>query len=589
MGEADGITVPTECIERLWVGEMMHPVNRRVSVWLLLNSLTIILLPSSSLVQGQGLSSFDFRTFNSTDKLLTSGDAVYNSSSVWLNSAYYPLPGAPVNYSCGGVVYTDSIQMRDSSGGRSPVVASFNTSFTFSMTGRNSAGMAFAFLVENHPSGGAGSSLCLRKFPNGDPNNQLFAVEFDTFLSPWNNDPSNNHVGVNVNSMDSVLFYNLCGDGIKNCSYLVTGEDFTSWVDYDSATQTVDVYFTKGSLILGALAKPAFPIIHVPNLNLSNVFNDYMFVGITGSAGTYREVKNIKSWSFRTGSFGPRQGSKSKSSRGGLIAGSVAAASCVLIAAVLCILYILLCRRAGGAEEPLSTQLSSLPNMADNHKLWISSVDSPPTPSKREGSLPLHIFISHTGGPNGVQKNFAISLSAALESSAAKLQYNYIVFIDRQMKKGTLFPPELLQQIERTDVALVVVTEEYFQRWWPMWELVKFVELYMKNTQAPKVRVLPLFYKLTSRQVRSFLSEQGLEEQWRSMSTESHPIDVQEYRRAVETLCILNGIEYNFKDYSHDAEYIEMILKEVSKIYVEVTRSQKLRRRISQRRDWETV
>jgi hypothetical protein len=549
--------LPTEGIERLWIGEMLllQPVNRYVSVWLLFNSLTIILLPSSSLVQGQGLSSFDFRTFNSTDKLLTSGDAVYNSSSIWLNSAY---AGGSVNYSCGGVVYADSVQMRDSSGGGSPAVASFNASFTFSMTGRNSAGMAFAFLVENHPIGGAGSSLCLRKFPNGDPNNQLFAVEFDTSLSPWNNDPSNNHVGVNVNSMDSVSFYNLCGDGIKDCSYLVTGEDFTSWVDYDSATQTVDVFFTKGSLILGALAKPAYPIIHVPNLNLSNVFNDYMFVGITGSAATYREVKNIKSWSFRTGSFGPTQGSKSKSSRGGLIAGSVAAASCVLIAAVLCILYILLCRRTGGAEEPLSTQLSSLPNMAaDNHVLWCSSVDSPPAPSKREGSSPLHIFISHTGGPNGAQKNFAISLSAALESSAARLQYNYVVFIDRQMKKGTLFPPELLQQIESTDVALVVVTEEYFQSWWPMWELVKFVELYMKNTQAPKVRVLPLFYKLTTRQVRSFLSEQGLEEQWRGMSTESHPIDVQEYRRAVETLCILNGIEYNFKDYSHDAEYIE--------------------------------
>jgi hypothetical protein len=578
---------------KLWIGEMLvlQPVNRRVSVCLLLNSLTIILLePSSSFVQGQGLSSFDFRTLNnSTEKLLTRGDAVYDSSSVWLNRAYAGSDGG-ANYSCGGVVYPDSIQMRDSSGSGSPAVASFNTSFTFSMTGANSAGMAFTFLVENHPNGSAGACLCLlEKWQNGNLNNQLFAVEFDTWQNPEFNDSSNNHVGVNVNSMDSVSFYNLCGDGIKDCSYLVTGGDFTSWIDYDSATQTLDVFLTNGSLILGTVAKPADPLIQVSNLNLSNVLNDYMFVGITGSAGMYREVKNIKSWSFRTGSFGPRQGSKSKSSRGGLIAGSVAAASGVLIAAVLCILYILLCRRAGGAEEPLSSRLSSSPNMADNHKLWSSSVDSPPAPSKREGSLPLHIFISHTGGPNGAQKNFAISLSAALESSAARLQYNYVVFIDRQMKKGTLFPPELLQQIESTDVALVVVTEEYFQSWWPMWELVKFVELYMKNTQAPKVRVLPLFYKLTTRQVRSFLSEQGLEEQWRGMSTESHPIDVQEYRRAVETLCILNGIEYNFKDYSHDAEYIEVILREVRKIYVEVTSIQNLRRRKSKRWDREAV
>jgi hypothetical protein len=141
------------------------------------------------------------------------------------------------------------------------------------------------------------------------------------------------------------------------------------------------------------------------------------------------------------------------------------------------------------------------------------------------------------------------------------------------MKKGTLFLAELLQQIEQTDVAIVVVTEEYFKRQWPMWE---FVELYMKNTQAPKVRVLPLFYKLRTKQVRSFLRRDGLEEEWKGLSTENHPIDVQEYRRAVETLCDLNGIEYNFIDDSHDAEYIEVILTEVSNIYVEVTRTQKL-------------
>ena len=111
----------------------------------------------------------------------------------------------------------------------------------------------------------------------------------------------------------------------------------------------------------------------------------------------------------------------------------------------------------------------------------------------------------------------------------------------------------------------------------------------MKNTQAPKVRVLPQFYKLMTKQVRSFLSQQGLEEEWKGLSTENHPIDVQEYRRAVETLCILNGIEYNFKDYSHDAGYIEVILREVSKIYVEVTRTRKLGGRSSKRRGWEAV
>jgi hypothetical protein len=231
------------------------------------------------------------------------------------------------------------------------------------------------------------------------------------------------HSTSDVNSMDSVLFYNLCGESITDCLYLINGEDFTSWIDYDSATQTLNVFLTNGSLVLGTVAKPADPLIHVPNLDLTNVFNDYMFVGITGSAGMDREVKNIKSWSFQTGRFSlAPQGSKArKSRRGGLIAGSIAAESCVLLAAVLRILrFVVLCRRTGKAEEPLSTQLSSSPNMgADNHALWCSSV-KPPTFSKCEESLPLRIFISHTGGPNGAQKNFPISLSTVLKSSVVE-------------------------------------------------------------------------------------------------------------------------------------------------------------------------
>jgi hypothetical protein len=38
-------------------------------------------------VEAQNLSSFDFPTFNSTDKLLTNDDSQYmpNSSSIWIN------------------------------------------------------------------------------------------------------------------------------------------------------------------------------------------------------------------------------------------------------------------------------------------------------------------------------------------------------------------------------------------------------------------------------------------------------------------------------------------------------------------------
>ena len=119
--------------------------------------------------------------------------------------------------------------------------------------------------------------LCiLNKTLNGDANNHVFAVEFDTWLNPECNDSSANHIGVNVNSMNSTAVYDLCSS-INYCEYLITGADFTCWIDYDGINQTLQVRFTNGSTLQG-VTRPATPIITVKNLNLSDVVDDYMYV-----------------------------------------------------------------------------------------------------------------------------------------------------------------------------------------------------------------------------------------------------------------------------------------------------------------------
>lgn len=316
--------------------------------WLPLNSLLVLLMlhqlaSVAIFVQAQNSSSsFDFPNFTSTNNLLLNGDALYvpNVSSIWLQP-FYNGSSTGSNYSCGGLIYADITQMRNSSN-TSVTVASFNTSFTFSIAGETSAGMAFTFLAYNHTTGFAGGSLCLLEKPqNGNSSNHVFAVEFDTWLNPEFDDPSNNHVGVNINSMNSTWVYNLCGNSTA-CSFLDTDQDFTCWIDYDSATQTLEVFFTNGSTIQG-ISKPANAIIYVSSLDLTNVFNDNMFVAITGSGAMYPEVKEIKSWSFKTGSFGggeiPAIQSRSKSkSAVAVIVGAVSAV-CVLSVALLCTTY----------------------------------------------------------------------------------------------------------------------------------------------------------------------------------------------------------------------------------------------------------
>jgi hypothetical protein len=189
-----------------------------------------------------------------------------------------------------------------------------------------------------------------------------------------------------------------------------------------------------------------------------------------------------------------------------------------------------------------------------------------------EESVPLRIFISHTGGPTGHEKNFAINLSTALTSEAKSLRYSYDVFIDREMDKGKYFPDLLFHKIEKTDLGLVIVSKEFFKKEWPMVELMKFMELY--EHKPPKVLVLPLFYKLTPKDVRFHLKKGLWEEWWIKMSTEqNHPIDLQKCREVVKTLCSMNGVEYIYRDESHEAEYIADILKAVRKIYDKMQRN----------------
>lgn len=341
----------------------------RLQIW---TPLFLVLVTHQDMILSVIAQSFNFPSFNSTEKLLINPDAQHmpNTSSIWLQPAYKGSADGN-SYACGDVIYEDTIQMRNASS----AVASFNTSFTFSMTGRNSAGMTFMFIATNRTTGSPGGSLCLLRKPrNGDAANHVFAVEFDTWKNPEFDDPSNNHVGVNVNSMNSIAVHNLCGMA-STCNYLVVGEAFTAWIDYDSTTQALAVYFTKGALSEG-ISKPATPIIQVPILNLTAVFNDYMHVGFSGSGAMYSEVKKIKSWSFQTGTFGygstiipviPQSSRQRKFSVGVEVIAAAVAAGCGLLVAIFC--AFLACWRRRQVAKACGSGDSQANNM-DNQMMW---------------------------------------------------------------------------------------------------------------------------------------------------------------------------------------------------------------------------
>ena len=65
--------------------------------------------------------------------------------------------------------------------------------------------------------------------------NQIVAVEFDSFINEW--DPSDEHVGIDVNSVVSKAFVTL-NSSIKS------GTTATAWISYDSTTKNLIVFLT---------------------------------------------------------------------------------------------------------------------------------------------------------------------------------------------------------------------------------------------------------------------------------------------------------------------------------------------------------
>ncbi|KAG0570133.1 hypothetical protein KC19_6G141200 [Ceratodon purpureus] len=320
----------------------------------------------SVFVQSQN-TDFTFSGFDiqDLDRLLMVDDVMHApaNTSILLNSRGTNTSSR----TCGKLLFKDRVRMKDSASG---AVASFNTTFTFTITGPNymsdetgflhGDGMAFTFLRSNSnfTDESFGASMCLIKEENdGKASNRLFAIEFDTFRNNWlYKDISDSHIGVNINSMTSVWSYNLCGGNITNCSSLCNGGSFTAWIDYGSSSQTLKVFLANGSSI-DNVQKPLTPLItaSLPSavplaVPLADLVDDYMYVGFTGSTGAYSEVHEIQSWKFTSSGMPeadppsppivppiPTPHYSSTGKKVGVVAGASAAAVAVLLGVLFCI------------------------------------------------------------------------------------------------------------------------------------------------------------------------------------------------------------------------------------------------------------
>lgn len=93
-----------------------------------------------------------------------------------------------------------------------------------------------------------------------------FEVEFDTYNNYGHEDPSDNHIGININSLRSTYTRNLCGGHTPtSCSFPWTGVTYTAWIEYDGLQQLLKVWFANTSMTDGVSKPPGSRVIKVPN------------------------------------------------------------------------------------------------------------------------------------------------------------------------------------------------------------------------------------------------------------------------------------------------------------------------------------
>ncbi|GAV78301.1 Pkinase domain-containing protein/Lectin_legB domain-containing protein [Cephalotus follicularis] len=131
---------------------------------------------------------------------------------------------------------------------------------------------------------------------NGLAANHVLAIELDTIRSPEFEDIDDNHVGIDVNSLESIksapasYFSN---EERRNISLeLISGDPIQVWIDYDAAEMLLNV-----TLAPIGIPTPNFPLLST-HINLSDIFLDTMYVGFSAATGAVASDHYILGWSF---------------------------------------------------------------------------------------------------------------------------------------------------------------------------------------------------------------------------------------------------------------------------------------------------
>jgi serine/threonine protein kinase len=205
----------------------------------------------------------------------------------------------------GHAIYPTPLRFRNdnASSGGTATTRSFSTSFVFGILSGypdvSANGIAFFVAGSKDIFSGAMAAQyigLLNGSNNGNATNRLFAVELDTMQNSAFGDISDNHVGIDINSLVSAnstdAGYYGDGDGELHSLTLISHEAMQAWVDYDGETKKINV--TLAPLNMGKPTRPLLSATH----DLSTVIPDTAYIGFSSSTGLVDSRHYVLGWSF---------------------------------------------------------------------------------------------------------------------------------------------------------------------------------------------------------------------------------------------------------------------------------------------------
>ncbi|XP_059623386.1 probable L-type lectin-domain containing receptor kinase S.5 [Cornus florida] len=242
-------------------------------------------------------------------------------------------------------------------------IVHFTSSFLINIYRLNNstAGEGFAFVIvpdKAVPPGSEGEYMGLtNSTTDGDPNNHLVAVEFDTFKQDF--DPDDNHIGLNINSVRSRNVTRLTPLGIQLAH--LEAKFYNVWVEYEGFSRNFMVFMTEGSKDGPTPDRPDSPVL-ISNFKLSDVVAQYSYFGFAASTGNNTvQLNSVLKWNLTVEYYTQNINNHPTSSWLQIVLGAGVA---VLVIAAMGLGYYLNRRRLARQSDPnILRALKRLPGM----------------------------------------------------------------------------------------------------------------------------------------------------------------------------------------------------------------------------------